>query len=272
MKQRPREDSEALANPWTRYRNRAKVVIAIVCLIGFELFRASPLFDITKEWLLLKTTGKKTVADRVAEFGRVVDKRLLRVFATAGLPMPPARLCFVALKSEKLLEVYAAGPGQPFKRVRTYPILAASGKIGPKLQEGDRQVPEGVYPIELLNPNSLYHLSMRVGYPNAFDRAQAAREGRTNLGGDIMIHGNAVSIGCIAIGDPAAEDLFVLAARTGIENIKVIISPVDFRVPGKTVDQTVAGVPVWTKELYASISQELAALSVGAGGSDSSER
>ncbi len=208
----------------------------------------------------MNIAGKKTVADRLAEFGGVVEQRLAPAFAACGLAFPPERVCLVALKTEKLLEVYGAAPGQAFKRVCTYPILAGSGKVGPKLKEGDRQVPEGLYAVELLNPNSLYHLSMRVGYPNAFDRAQAAGEGRVSLGGDIMIHGNAVSIGCIAVGDPAAEDLFVLAARAGLENVKVIISPVDSRVSGKTVDQTVAGVPAWTTELYASISQELAAL------------
>ena len=56
------------------------------------------------------------------------------------------------------------------------------------------------------------------------------REGRSKLGGDIMIHGGAASIGCLAMGDPATEDLFVLAAETGIKNISVILTPLDFRV------------------------------------------
>jgi hypothetical protein len=43
-----------------------------------------------------------------------------------------------------------------------------------------------------------------------------------------MIHGDARSRGCLAMGDPASEDLFVLAALTGIENVKVILTPVDF--------------------------------------------
>ena len=72
-------------------------------------------------------------------------------------------------------------------RLARYPIRAASGALGPKLREGDRQVPEGVYDIESLNPNSRFHVALRVGYPNAFDRQMAGREGRTALGGDIMI-------------------------------------------------------------------------------------
>lgn len=83
--------------------------------------------------------------------------------------------------------------------------------------------PEGVYVIEWLNPNSRYHLSMRVSYPNAWDRQEATRENRTQLGGDIMIHGSNASIGCLAMGDEAAEDLFILAARTGISHVDVIL-------------------------------------------------
>ena len=69
-----------------------------------------------------------------------------------------------------------------------YPILAASGVLGPKLREGDKQVPEGIYGAEALNPNSKFHLSIRLNYPNTFDRRMAQSDGRTQLGGDIMIH------------------------------------------------------------------------------------
>jgi len=110
----------------------------------------------------------------------------------------------------------------------------------------------------LLNPNSRYHLSLRIGYPNEFDRAQAAREGRTKLGGDIMIHGGAVSIGCLAMGDEAVEDLFVLAADAGIKNITVILAPVDFRA-GNPLSES-AKLPEWTGPLYQEITTRLAAL------------
>src|SRR5262249_22886762 len=155
----------------------------------------------------------------------------------------PHGLVLVGLKEERQLEVYASSSAGPYQFIRSYPILAASGTLGPKLKEGDRQVPEGIYAIEALNPNSRFHLSLRVGYPNTFDREQARNEGRANLGGDIMIHGKAVSIGCLAVGDVAAEDLFVLAADVGLTNITVILAPVDFR-SGKAVPKSLA-LPVW---------------------------
>jgi hypothetical protein len=173
-----------------------------------------------------------SVQDRVNEFGPAVQARLSSYCAKSGMAFPPVRLALLGFKAEKRLEVYAAGPDGAWKHLRTYPVLAASGGPGPKLREGDQQVPEGLYRIESLNPNSLYHLSLRVDYPNAADREQAGKEHRTQLGGDIMIHGNAVSIGCLAMGDEAAEDLFILAARTGLKHIDVILSPVDFRKSG----------------------------------------
>jgi murein L,D-transpeptidase YafK len=132
-------------------------------------------------------------------------------------------------KREKVVHLYAAGETEAPRFVHAYPVLAASGQLGPKLAEGDRQVPEGIYRIESLNPNSRFHLSLRLDYPNQFDRARAQEEGRQELGGDIMIDGAASSIGCLAIGDPAIEELFVLVADVGRENVSVILSPVDLR-------------------------------------------
>lgn len=201
-----------------------------------------------------------TIAERLEQYGASARARLSPFFKQAKVAYPPQQLVFVGLKEEKSLQVYAKSGTNGFKLVRSYPILAASGVAGPKLREGDRQVPEGIYAIELLNPNSSYHLSLRVNYPNAFDREQARKEQRTKLGGDIMIHGKAVSIGCLAMGDEASEDLFVLAADAGLKNITVILSPVDFRT-GKTVSSNVK-LPPWTTGLYQEIKTRLAELSL----------
>ncbi len=197
-----------------------------------------------------------SVDDRVTQFGAAAEARLAPHFKAAGIPYPPARATLIGLKQERELQLYAAAATGPYRLIRTYPILAASGNAGPKLREGDRQVPEGLYRIESLNPNSRYHLSLRVNYPNDFDRAQAKLDGRTTLGGDIMIHGNAVSIGCLAMGDPAAEELFVLAARTGLSNIQVILSPCEFRRHANL--GPAPGAPAWLPSLYEKIKAELA--------------
>ena len=204
------------------------------------------------------TALSATIADRLEQYGPPARARLLPHLEQQGISYPPRELVFVGLKEEKMLEVYAKNGTNGFKLIRSYPIKAASGVAGPKLRQGDRQVPEGIYAIELLNPNSSYHLSLRIGYPNAFDREQAGREGRTNLGGDIMIHGKDLSVGCLAMGDEAAEDLFVLAADTGIENVTVILTPVDFRL-GKKVPEA-AKLPPWSEQIYVEIRKRLAEL------------
>ena len=197
-----------------------------------------------------------TIAERLVQYGPAARARLAPDFRKQNVTYPPAEIALVGLKQEKVLEVYARSGTNGFRRIRSYPILAASGKVGPKLREGDRQVPEGIYGIESLNPNSRFHLSLRVDYPNAFDREQAARESRTDLGGDIMIHGSAVSVGCLAMGDEAAEDLFVLAADTGLKNIAVILAPVDFRDKHKSVPASVK-LPAWTTSLYEKLREQL---------------
>ncbi len=206
----------------------------------------------------MKFTKTKTVAQRLNQFGAAARGRWKPYFDKAQTAYPPTGVKLVALKTEKCLQIYAVDKSGRAQWIRSYPILAASGVPGPKLQQGDGQVPEGIYPIESLNPNSRFHVALRVGYPNAFDRSQAEKEGRTKLGGDIMIHGSSVSVGCLAMGDEAAEDLFVLAADAGLPNVTVIIAPVDFRA-GKTVPKVV-NLPEWSSILYSQIKVQLARL------------
>ncbi len=206
--------------------------------------------------LMCSASAAQTTEDRLKQYGEVAGQRWAPYFKQAGVTYPPTAITLVGLKKERLLEVYAADTNGVLRFIRSYPIRAASGKAGPKLKEGDKQVPEGLYRIEALNPNSSYHLSLRVNYPNEDDRAHAKAENRTNLGGDIMIHGKAVSVGCLAMGDEAAEDLFVLAALTGVTKINVILSPLDFRE--HELAAIPEGAPPWTAERYAAIKAALA--------------
>jgi murein L,D-transpeptidase YafK len=171
---------------------------------------------------------------------------------------PPTSIVLVGLKRERVLRVYATTDSKS-ALLATYPFTAASGTLGPKLREGDSQVPEGLYTIESLNPNSRFHLSLRVGYPSDDDRRNASDEGRTNLGGDIMIHGGAASIGCIAIGDAAIEEVFVLAAAVGVERIEVLLCP--SALPDAEV---VASTPSWVAERYRILAGRLRTLDYNA--------
>lgn len=239
---------------------RIRRIHILVLVVGGIIF--TRIFRIPIQRLYEKATqvarGKKTVQDRVLEFGRGVRSRLAPDFCRLGYSYPPRQVILAVFKQEKQVEVWIGDHPNQCVLLKTYPILAASGQLGPKLKEGDQQVPEGIYRIESLNPNSMFHLALRLNYPNPFDMDQARREGRKDVGSDIMIHGGRVSIGCLAMGDEAAEDLFVLAAETGIEYVSVILSPVDFRVRELPVSSR--AVPRWTTGLYAQIRERLSCL------------
>lgn len=113
-----------------------------------------------------------------------------------------------AFKEEAELELWVQ-QGGVWQLHRTYPILGQSVTLGPKTAEGDGQVPEGFYAVtpRALNPCSNYHLAFNIGYPNAYDSAH----GRT--GSFIMIHGKERSVGCLAMGDAAIEEIYTLVAE-----------------------------------------------------------
>lgn len=203
------------------------------------------------EEALTRTT--LTLDDALDLYGPSARPRIRAAFDAADAPYPPKEVMIVALKEERLLEIWAPNAEARMVRVSVHPVLAASGRAGPKLREGDRQVPEGVYPITYLNPNSRYHLSLRIGYPRRFDRDRAAEEGRGNLGGDIMIHGPGGSIGCVSITRRAVEEVFVLAADAGMGAVRVVLAPRDFR--GETPPPAPEGAPAWTADIYAEIDE-----------------
>ncbi|MBK8815071.1 MAG: L,D-transpeptidase family protein [Methylococcaceae bacterium] len=203
---------------------------------------------------LPKMPGQWTVGDVLQTYGKKVTDKLNYYFAKAKVTYPPREVTFVALKQEKKLELWARNGGE-FRFIRDYFILGASGEAGPKLRQGDRQVPEGIYRIVRLNPNSNYFLSMKINYPNEYDFFHAEQDGRTDLGSDIFIHGKTASIGCLAIGDEAIKELFVLTAQIGPENVKVVIAPHDPRTYPLIADNEVQ--PEWTSELYSIISNEI---------------
>lgn len=110
-------------------------------------------------------------------------------------------------KEESELEVWKLRDDGHFHHFKTYPVCTWSGELGPKLQQGDKQAPEGFYTVQKtqMNPNSNFHLAFNLGFPNAFDRAH----GRT--GSALMVHGKCKSAGCYAMTDALIEEIYALA-------------------------------------------------------------
>ena len=202
-----------------------------------------------------KLLGARTLDRALEDIDPGVKKSAEDSLISAGCQIPAQRLAFLAMKEEKSLEAWCMDAGGNWRFIKEYKVQAASGGPGPKLREGDLQVPEGIYPIEGLNPNSRFHLSMKVGYPNKFDREMARRDNRKNLGGDIFIHGSHYSIGCLAMGDGPIEEIFYMTARTGHSRTQAIIIPWDFR---KKPPSAPAKAPSWTDGLYRELARAVA--------------
>lgn len=241
-------------------KGAAILVVFLAIAIGGSIIvyrtylRSSPIVQ--------KLKGKFTTEDQLALYGDAARKRLCTKFDTAKVAYPPAKILMLGLKQEEKLEIYAKVAGSSnqddaYVYVCSYPILAMSGGPGPKLKRGDNQVPEGFYTLTL-EPNTPFHLALRLNYPSPFDLMHAAQDGRLSPGSDIMIHGNQCSAGCLAMGDPTSEDLFTLVADTGESNIDVVLVPHDFRADPKM--DTPQGAPVWVKDLYAELSKKLGTL------------
>jgi murein L,D-transpeptidase YafK len=154
-------------------------------------------------------------------------KRLQERLAAKGLKRG-APVFMRIFKQEHELELWML-KGERYELFAVYPICAWSGDLGPKLREGDRQAPEGFYTVtrSQLNPNSRFHRSFNLGYPNLFD----AGHGRS--GAHLMVHGACVSIGCYAMTDPVIDEIWDLlnaAYDAGQARVGVHVFP--FRMEG----------------------------------------
>ena len=172
-----------------------------------------------------KTDGQMATdsADRVAAARDSIGEKLEKAVRDFGVK-PNSEIFLRAFKREKRLELWMK-KDSIFQLFRAYPICYVPGKLGPKRKQGDSQVPEGVYFIDAFNPKSNFHLSMRVNYPNESDLHFSDKE---KPGGEIYIHGDCVSVGCIPIENANIEEVYLLAldAMTGKqERIPVHIFP-----------------------------------------------
>lgn len=180
--------------------------------------------------LLTDPTSAQNFKSQQAKFARVQTAMsekgdmVKKLFASKNLPYPPKEIFLRVFKREGVLELWS-NPDGKYELVKEYKICAASGSLGPKRRQGDSQVPEGFYYIDRFNPVSNFYLSLGVNYPNESDKILGVRG---NLGGDIFIHGNCVSIGCMAMTDDQIKELYLIAVEAkaaGQNRIPVHILP-----------------------------------------------
>lgn len=214
----------------------AALLAAMLCISAAPAYavQAPPTQATTLSLPALKPGATRSFLARQLEFPRVRKafetraQRVGRLFRDRGVTSP--EVFFRVFKREQVLEVWVRDRGveETFALLHTYPVCKLSGRLGPKRWEGDQQIPEGFYEIDLLNPWSDYHLSMRVDYPNAVDRARGGPGGERRLGGDIYIHGGCATVGCVPVTDQWIEEIYLIAVEArnaGQETIPVHLFP-----------------------------------------------
>ncbi len=172
---------------------------------------------------------KQMTYTRVKEAFTLKKEVLVKEFKEKNIVWPPTNIYIRSFKAELVLELWIEEGGK-FKLFKTYRVCQGSGTLGPKIIEGDRQVPEGLYSIDRFNPVSAFWLSLGIDYPNKVDLFRSINK---NPGGDIFIHGDCVSSGCLPMTDDIMKEIYiiaVLARNQGQVNIPVHIYPYQFSV------------------------------------------
>jgi len=154
------------------------------------------------------------------------DSILKNLFKSKNLSYPPNNIFIRIFKFEKQLELWSISDNDSaYQLVKTYKVCETSGVLGPKRRRGDLQIPEGFYYINHFNPVSNFYLSIKVNYPNESDKILGYNN---DLGGDIFIHGDCVTIGCVPITDKYIKELYWIAVQSknnGQDKIPVHIFP-----------------------------------------------
>jgi murein L,D-transpeptidase YafK len=157
--------------------------------------------------LLLAGCNEQSIKDFAPKHANApLPSKILKRMADKGMERD-APIVGRIFKEEGKVEIWKQKTNGRYDVIATYDICKWSGKLGPKYTEGDRQAPEGFYTVRpaQMNPNSKYHLSFNIGFPNAYDRAN----GRT--GANLMVHGGCSSSGCYSVTDGQVSEIYAFA-------------------------------------------------------------
>lgn len=192
-----------------------KITVTLLTALTFFAFSSGPFKDEQKKY------------PRVREAYAEKESSIKTLLESHSIDLKHLRIYLRAFKEDKIIELWAKNAeDDKYQLVKEYDICRTSGSLGPKRAQGDLQIPEGFYHIDRFNPSSNFHLSLGINYPNKSDKVLGTKG---NLGGDIFIHGDCVTIGCLPITDNHIKELYIIAIEakdSGQEKIPVTIFPV----------------------------------------------
>jgi len=196
-----------------------QVVLAVMILLG-----VGKVFAQQQSFL-----DNQKMFPKVGVAYRDKEEQLKKEFEKKGLEYPAKYIFLRSFKLDSELEIWVKNKAtDTFRLFKSYRVCTLSGKMGPKRKEGDQQVPEGFYYINDFNPNSNYHLSLGINYPNFSDKILSDQK---KPGNEIYIHGSCLTIGCIPLTDEFIEEVYILAVNAknaGQDFIPVHVFPVKF--------------------------------------------
>jgi murein L,D-transpeptidase YafK len=195
-----------------------QVVLAVMIMLGFGKLQAQQSF-----------LDNQKMFPKVGYAYRDKEEQLRKEFEKKGLVYPAKYIFLRSFKLDSELEIWVKNSAtDTFRLFKSYRVCTLSGKMGPKRKEGDMQVPEGFYYINDFNPNSNYHLSLGINYPNFSDKVLSDPK---KPGKEIYIHGSCLTIGCIPLTDEFIDEVYILAVNAknaGQDFIPVHVFPIKF--------------------------------------------
>jgi murein L,D-transpeptidase YafK len=193
---------------------RTLILIVSLFLLTSAYFKQADFVSEQKKYSRVKTAYQEK------------EENIKSTLKKINLDFNNLNILLVAYKDEQVIDLYAKNKSDiNYKKLVTYPICARSGQLGPKRMQGDSQVPEGFYYINKFNPSSSYYLSLGVSYPNEADIKKSKAK---DLGGDIFIHGECVTIGCMPMTNEKIKEIYIYALQaknSGQTKIPVYVFP-----------------------------------------------
>jgi murein L,D-transpeptidase YafK len=162
------------------------------------------------------STSQPTFKEAQLKFSRVRDtyknqgEWMLTLLKSKNISVTNLKIKIYIDKSDETVIVKYIPTKGTESELTSFKICAMSGEKGTKCKEGDEQTPEGDYYIDRFNPQSNFHMSLGINYPNKSDLVKCGCKSYKGMGGDIFIHGNCVTIGCVPITDKYIEQLYIL--------------------------------------------------------------
>ncbi len=201
-----------------------RLLKSLACFLLFStLIQAQPVF-------LKQQLKYAKVKQSYNEKWEAISKNL----KAKGIDSANYKVLIRIFKEEKILEVWLKSKNAAnYVHYGNYAICRSSGNLGPKRKEGDMQVPEGFYKVNFFNAFSDYYLGMQINYPNQSDLML----GKRPYGGQIMIHGNCVTIGCIPITDDKIKEVYLICLFSKGAGNEVAVDDYPFKLDSKKLEE-----------------------------------